>query len=440
MKKILNLAYKIRYIALFFVLFIAQSLSVCDFGLPKLAAVSYTVHLLDYGFGFCARFLPGQLYKWITGGDYSYLSIQAYERVLLLIAFLLISILVNKFIMSAPEKSRKWYVIFALFYCVGPMTFSLYSYGLGIIDSLWIIFTPLFLFMLGNKYLKFAAPLLVIPMVLVHFTVMTCYVVLLLFILIYHATELTDKKQKGVWTALFFATLIIGVAFSAYFILFESSNAKYTAEETTRIVNERSQIGDQTDLVYINFDIFRVVSDDNSMVWYEGTTYPYKLLTDDILIPEGSTNLPAFLVNAINAAWPNFNFHLTYYFSEEGITKELAYLMSEFFFLIPTIAFVMMYWVHRMRIAKEENNKLQRFIFLLAIIYMPIALVFWFFFSVDYYRYFNHILIVEGGFMMYVMMCNTEDASKWLKNEFTSYDKSVFVMYSALYFLRGMVI
>lgn len=440
MKKILNLAYKIRYTALFFVTFTVHMFSVCDYSLPKLAPVSYTVHLLDYGFGFCARFLTGQIYKWITGGDYRYLSVRLYERILLIIAFLLISILLNKFVMAAPAKSRKWYVLVAMFYCMGPMTFSLYSYGMGIIDVLWIIFTPLFLFALGNKYAKYAAPLIIIPMVLVHFTVMTCYVILLLFILIYHASQQTDKKQRIIWGGLFCATLLIGSLFSLYLILFESSNITHSAEEATRIVYERSQIGEQTDLVYINFDIYRIVSDDNSMVWYEGTTYPYKVLTDDILIPAGSTSLPAFLVNAINAAWPNFNFHMTYYLSEAGITRELSALMSEFIFLIPPIAFVMMYWVHRMKIAKEENKKFQRFIFLMAILYMPVALIFWFFFSIDYFRYFNHILIVEGGFMLYVLMCNPEDSSEWLKREFQSYDKRIFVMYAALYFLRGMVI
>lgn len=439
MKKLKSIAYKVRYIALFFFALVLNSLSACGFKTPVLYPVSYSMHLLDLGMGFCARFLPGQLYKWIMGENYAYETVKRYDMVLLLIAFLLISLLLNEFVMSAPEKSRKWYVLAALFYSLGPLTFALYSYGFGIIDTLWMIFLPLFLFALGNKYAKYAAPLIIIPMVMVHFSVLICYLVLIYFILLYKATEQKEKKGKAVWGALFAVCFIIGVGMTAYFVLFESSNVKYSAEETMRIVSERSAIGKFTDLLYVNFDVFKIITFDK-MTLFEDVVFPYNNLRDDILIPAGSTPLPPFIVKIINAAWPNIHFHMTYYTGKGRLPDELVNLVAETVFLSPVIAFIMKYFVHRRKIAKEQSKKFQGFLFLLAIIYMPIVLVFWFVCSVDYFRYINHTMIVEGGFALYVMMCNKEDTSEWLEAQFKHYDKRLFIMYAALYFLMGSVV
>ena len=439
MKKIKDLAFKIRYVALFFFALVLNSLATGNFHLPTLYPVSYSMHLLDFGFGFCARFLPGQIYKWITGGNYAYEAVRSYERILLLIAFLLISILLNMFVMSAPEKSRKWYVLAALFYSLGPLTFSVFTYGLGIIDTLWMIFVPLFLFMLKNKYLKYAAPLMIIPMVLVHFSVLICYLVLIYFILLYKAAEQPDKKGKTIWSLIFVVCFAIGVGLTAYLVLFESSNVKYSAEETMRIVSERSQIGEHTDLLYVNFDIFKIITFDK-MTLFEDVVFPYKNLKDDILIPAGSTSLPPFLVKVINAAWPNIHFHMVYYMGKGRLPDELVNVIGEFIFLSPVIMFIVRFYIHRIRLAKEQNKKFLQLLFLLAIIYIPVVIVFWFMCSVDYFRYINHTLIVSGGFVLYVMMCNPEDSAKWLEEKFKSYDRRFFILYSTFYFLTVSVV
>ncbi|MBQ3904419.1 MAG: hypothetical protein II744_05525 [Eubacterium sp.] len=438
MTKLKALFDKTKYALLLFAVLVFNSVVVVGGGhIQHIYAVTYSMYLLDYSFGFCARFFPGQLYRWITGGNYSMEAVQSYCVIVLLVAFVLLAVLLNLFILSAPEKERKLYVILALFFVSGPVTFSLYSYAMGIIDTLWIIFTPVVIFLLGNRYTKYFAPLFIVPMVLVHFSAITCYVVLVLFILLYRASEEKSKTGKAVYSAMFAFSLLIAVGITVYFIMFESSNIKYTAEEMIARAKERSEIGEYTDLLYVNFDIFKIVTfQDNSI--FDGSVFPYKSLKDDILIPEGSS-LPQFVVNAVNAVWPNIDFHLKYYGSKGRIPDELTSVIKQTVFISPVLAFVFGYWRHRIRLAKENKNRFQQLLFSLAITYFPVALVFWFMCSIDHFRYYNHIMIVEGAFMLYVMYCNREDTALWLEERFGKMNKGVLFLYAVIYFITGRI-
>ena len=439
MKMVLRLADKIKYVVIFFASFVFDMIFLVNSGsIPSLYPASYTVALFDYSFGFCARFLPGQIYRWVSGGNYAFSAVQTFYRILTLIAFLLISTILSEFVKSASKENRKWYILISLFYALGPVTFSVFSYGLGSIDVYWVILFPIILLMLKNKVAKFFIPLLVIPMVLVHFTVMICYMILVFFVLLYILSIQKDKKGRIVYSSLFAVCFIISVSLSVYFVLFESSNVKYTAEEAAKIIMERSQIGDHTDLLYFNFDIFKVVTIDN-FSFFEGLKFPFYSLKEDILIPPDSS-VPSFIARAVNAVWPNFHFHMTYYMSKGRLPDELVGLVMLLLFSTPLLSAIFGYWRHRIRIAKEENNKFQALLCRLMIIYIPVVLIFWFVFSVDYFRYINHTFIIEGACMLFVMYLNREDTEKWLKERFKKYSKEVFVIYSVIYFSTGCLV
>ncbi len=433
-KKLFGFFYELRYTALFFVFFVFNSVvAVGHFSLPKLAhPPNYTIHLFDFSFGFCTRFLTGQLYRWFTGGDYNPYKIEAYNRVLLVIAFLMISALLSRAVKSVPEKDRRLYVLVGLFYVSGPLTFSLFSIGLGIVDTLWLIFIPLFLFLLGNKYLKFAAPLLVLPIILTHFSALICYMVLVFFVLIYLASSQKEKREKTVYWGIFAVTFVAAAVLAVYFATHEYSNAVYTVDEMHRQIMQRSQIGEFTDTHYIDFDVYKIAT-------IAKDSYPYEKLTDDVLIPEGS-RVPAVIARFINAAWPNMNCHLHYYFDQKGIPVELTGDILQTVFFLPVWVFIIRYWLHRIKIAREEGNLVQRLLFALAIAYIPVILIFWFLFSMDYFRYYNHTVIIEGAFLIYVMFKNPTDTAEWLKARFGAYNRALLYIYAAIYLLTGSVV
>lgn len=430
---------KTKYALMIFAALIFNMFMAIDkIGLPHTYAGSYSMYLLDYSFGFCARFFPGQVYRWIMGPNYNPETVLAFMRAELLIVFVLLSVMLNWFILSAGRESRKYYICLALYYVSGPVTFSLYSYGLGLLDTMWVIFTPVFIMLLMNKYARYIAPVLTVPIILVHFSAITCYMILVFFILLYLASSKKEKKERIIYSALFVVSFITGVALTVYFILFESSNIKYSSDELMRLVTERSWIGDDTDLLYVNFDIFKIVKFKNSFSLFDGIDFPYESLNDVVLISEDSS-LPPFIVKTLNAIWPNMHFHLQYYFGKGRIPDELTSIIKQTVFISPVLVFIFMYWRHRIQLAKEEKNRFQRFLFFLAIIYFPVALVFWFFFSIDHFRYFNHIMITEGGFLLFVMYSNKEDTAQWLKTTFGRFDKRVFFLYTIIYVIIGRV-
>ncbi len=440
MKIMLRIFDKIKYTALFFAAFVfSMFVATTGFSKPILYPVSYTIALLDYSFGFCARILPGQIYRWISGGNYDFFAMQRYYILLTLFAYLLVSIVLSKFVKSASEGNRKYCILLGLFYASGPVTFSVFSYGLGIIDVYWIVFVPLFLLMLKNKAAKYFAPLMVIPIILIHFSAIICYMILIFFILLYLAAVQEEKKKTAVYSILFALSFVFSVSLTVYFVLFESSNAKYSAEETLRRVMERSQIGSHTDLLYFNFDIFKIITF-GDMSLFADVEFPYDNLKDDILIPAGSSSLPPFIVKAINAVWPNIHFHITYYTGRGKVPPELIGLAALMIFSAPVLAFIVKYWRHRIKIAKEENKKFLGFLLTLMIIYIPVVLAFWFMCSIDFFRYYNHTLIVEGAAALFVMYKNPEDTAVWVKEQLGKYDKRTFIIYAALYFAIGNLV
>ena len=126
--------------------------------------------------------------------------------------------------------------------------------------------------------------------------------------------------------------------------------------------------------------------------------------------------------------------------SKGRLPDELVGLVMLLLFSTPLLSAIFGYWRHRIRIAKEENNKFQALLCRLMIIYIPVVLIFWFVFSVDYFRYINHTFIIEGACMLFVMYLNREDTEKWLKERFKKYSKEVFVIYSVIYFSTGCLV
>ena len=84
-----------RYALFFFVFFVLYNFIVVNHcRIVPTWGLTYTYHLLDFSFGFCARFLPGAVFNLISGGDAAVWKVTAWDLFLTLLLFLIASIII----------------------------------------------------------------------------------------------------------------------------------------------------------------------------------------------------------------------------------------------------------------------------------------------------------------------------------------------------------
>ncbi|MBR5428695.1 MAG: hypothetical protein IK118_10135, partial [Clostridia bacterium] len=97
--------YRQRCFLFFFAFFIVYQFTVVNHcRIVPTNGLTYTYHLLDFSFGFCARFLPGAVYNFISSGDAAVWKVSAWDLFLTLSLFVFVSYALSRFVLSFEEK------------------------------------------------------------------------------------------------------------------------------------------------------------------------------------------------------------------------------------------------------------------------------------------------------------------------------------------------
>lgn len=197
-----------------------------------------TFYTVDYGMGFCSRFLPGAVYRlFFDQVNVSVLS--AFSSAFLVLFFLALCFLLERVLLQAPRKEQTVCLFMILLFISGPASFTLFVKWLGVIDVYWIYLCLLFVFALANRRAWFLIPVIFIVSVLVHYGVMICYVPMMAIMLLYRLLTAEEKKDRAVLTGILLSSLCLAAGLTVYFILFERRNLIYSMDEFNTILLER---------------------------------------------------------------------------------------------------------------------------------------------------------------------------------------------------------
>ena len=232
----------------------------------------YAIHAVDFGLGFCSKLLPGAIYN-IFFDSVSSFKTTAYLFVLLLLFYVVLSFVLEKFILKIKEENRKTAFIILAFLLTGPVSLALHSYYPGMLDMYWVFCALLFFVLLSAKQLK---PLIFLPFVLcvtVYFASLLCFIPFFAIILLYEISCTQEKKQKALLWVLFIVSVVAAVGLGGYFAIFEENNLALSIEEFHEIYSKRgldidhffyfdqSLYKDIESFGYDEFEVFELKSD-----------------------------------------------------------------------------------------------------------------------------------------------------------------------------------
>lgn len=206
---------------------------------PKVDFITFTYHAVDFGFGFCTRFLPGAIYKALVG-VYSETAMSVYECVLLLLFYAAVALLLERLLWRTDPKNRLLCLVVFAFYLTGTYTFGIYIRELGMLDVYWLFFCVMLIASLADRRTVWLAIPLCFLLVLVHYSVVFCYLPFCLIWMLYKASCAEDRRYKRALLWTFWISGIVSVAAILYFLLFERSNLVYDMEEFRSVVYSRN--------------------------------------------------------------------------------------------------------------------------------------------------------------------------------------------------------
>ena len=120
-----------------------------------------TFYTVDYGMGFCSRFLPGAVYR-LFSDQVNVSVLSAFSSAFLVLFFLALCFLLERVLLQAPRKEQTVCLFMILLFISGPASFTLFVKWLGVIDVYWIYLCLLFVFALANRRAWFLIPVLLL--------------------------------------------------------------------------------------------------------------------------------------------------------------------------------------------------------------------------------------------------------------------------------------
>ena len=366
MTKIKSLCEK-HYYSVFFFLFILVYSCIVPGGLRPWETIEVTrcFHAVNYSMGFCSRFLPGAIYNFIFGAvDETTLNL--YLSVLMVVFFFVLSLFLERFILSVDREYRFVAMIVMLFFVTGPATFSIYIKVLGMLDVYWVFAALLFFILLSKKqtWIFLFVPFLLC--VLTYFVTWICYIPFFILIILYKISITDTKKEKVyLWLSLFIAAAG-AVIITLYFAVYEKGNLVYTVDEFIDIINSQGikETAYYTESMYYNID---------------GTAYTGNIFKE--LLVRASINFIGF----------------------NAFTNIPLYLL-----VAPVVAFIYKFFIKQISVT---SNKLKKFSYVCMMLLFVGTFVFSFAFSTDFVRWLGHAFLPLFTGFIYVL--HNEGREAW---------------------------
>lgn len=335
----------------------------------------YSIHLVDFSMGFCSRFLPGTVYNFFFDNT-SQKAVTIYCTILFIVFIAFISRMLEIFVKSVDADSRPILLFILTYFVFGTFNFSIYAYRLGSLDFYWVSIVAFSIFCLSNKKLYF----LLIPMsiisVIINYGSLTCYILLVVFIILYKITTLDDKKEKKILSFVLLALVISSYSLGFYFLMFEHNNLTYTLQEFAEILKDRG---------YNDFPSYFAMS------LYEADLYDSLLgfEVNESLI----NNSQSPIISAITIVFYRVLATLGMINFKQGIVP--------FLLAFPVVILIFIYFRRKSR---ETTNKLRKITFFCMCAMFFVVIVSSLFLSVDIVRFISHAytsLIVSALYVIY---------------------------------------
>lgn len=126
MQRLKNAFYEHRFGLFFFVFLMAYSFIVSgNMQVWKVDDLTYSFHVVDFSMGFCTKLLPGAVCNFLFD-EVTEAKVSTYLNILVAFCFLLVSLLLEKIVLSTGKEYRTPLIFLIAFFLTGPATFSIY--------------------------------------------------------------------------------------------------------------------------------------------------------------------------------------------------------------------------------------------------------------------------------------------------------------------------
>ncbi len=365
-----------------------------------------TFYAVDFGLGFCSRFLPGAVYR-LLFRETSVKTASLFAGVLLLVFFIVSCLLLEKLILHTPKEHRLVCLFCVLLFLTGPASVSLFVRWLGVLDFYWVFSVLLFFVFLSYRRLYFLLPLPFVLCCFVHYGSMVCYIPMMAILLLYKASVVPEKNEKKYLLAVFSVSVVLAISAAAYFILFEKQNLVYPVEEFNRILLSRGA----NYTYYYDYDLYRVAVSG----------------TGEIVSIDPQQNLP-FFAHILQSVRTQIQTTFGEGF-KSGDMRELAFAGLG---LLPVLAAAAVTLPELFRLP-ERKNGLRTFSLLLLLPLFLLTLLFGTFFSTDTFRWLTHLILPQFAVLLYVAYYEGDRLFAALKRRFSFVSPPAAVLFLVLF-------
>lgn len=419
--------FNIKYAAFFFAFLLLYAfLIVRRCALPELGAVAYLFHCVDYGFGFCSKFLPGAVYNLFVAAP-SKTSAAVYETVLLVIGFAVIACYLYRFYAGVPDEYKKTALILTAFYLTGSCTFAPYAFQLGMLDVSWIFISLIYIAALKTKYLKWLlCPVLLFTTSMIHYGAIITYIPFLCLLTLYEAAKEVNKKEKTKKIVALLLCIIVAMSGFLYFLANDKKNVTCTMTEFDQTVTERG--AEMTR--YFDTMLFCTPEDYSEEfleAYQQNGDYPESPYTP---VFEGETlSAPQKLVNAIV-----FQFQYQIYTFKNNDMAKSVFTQGGVLLLILLPLLILFYVFAVKKFKAAKGNGSMRLTYFCMLFLFPLSAFLSLAISTDSVRWIAHGFLCLFTLTLYVLHDNKEDWSI-VKNYFSGFSPVIGTAYFFIYAL-----
>lgn len=361
------------------------------------------IHAVDFGMGFCSKLLPGAVYN-LFFDSVGTLKTSLYLSALLIGFFIILSFLLEKFILKVEPQHRKTAFIILAFFLTGPATFAIHVYYPGMLDMYWV-FCALLLFLLLSK--KQLTPLMFLPFVLcvtIYFASLICFIPFFVIIILYKISCTQEKKERAIlWSVLIISTAVT-VGLGAYFAIFEGNNLVYSVDEFHEIYSQKGV----DDFFYFDQSLYKDPTNNNN------DQYAVFTLKSDSPIEKAIWEIAL-----------RINYNLT--------AVSLKDKIIVFALILPTVAFIFAFLFNQMKVNARNKCKLKLFCNVCTIA-LPFFILFTsLFFSEDLIRWIGHAFLTLFTSFIFIVYKEGSSAWEWIEKTISKIPSIALLLYFMFY-------
>lgn len=343
---------------------------------------TYMYHIIDFkSLGFRSGVLPGSIFYGIFGENASVKTASIYETVLILVFFVFMSVLLEKFIYKVEPRFRSAALLISVVFISGPFTFSTFTKTLGMLDVYFLFLSVIFFFVLENKVLRFVIPLLFALALSVHMSAVLCCIVMFSILLLYRISVEEDRKNKRLFILVFVFSMIASALLAVFFLVFKK-DMPLSVDEFNKLLEDRGG---------------------TYFAYFDYTFYDYNIYKGTGLYPSELYSIDSPVWRAIRLAVQRIYFLHTEFVNvyTQNRADLIIRAVSSVIILSPAMFF---FYKRMLKLFRSiDGNKLKKFSVFLMMVQFPFTAIAGNMVSLDVNRFFTHAFLISFTMLLYVM-------------------------------------